>query len=238
MDKWSPEQITGRLKREIGFTIISHRVIYKYLYSVYGEPLCQYLKHKQKRQRKKKHQPSKRGQIIQDRIFIEQRPNIVNHRRRCGDFEADTLGHPKSGIETAAALVDRKSRYLLAKKISRAKYTVDAFKELLTPISRKRSLTLDNALEHARYNELKLPTYFCHPYSFWEKGTIENTFSILREYIPKKSRLENYSQKQIDVMIEQMNNTPRKCLNYRTPKEVFERKSLPTINPRVLHLKV
>lgn len=238
MDKWSPEQIAGRLKREFGFTVVSHRAIYKYLYSVYGEPLCQYLKYKQKKPRKRKEQPSKRGQIIKDRIFIDQRPNMVNHRRRRGDFEGDSLGSPKSGIETVAALVDRKSRYLLARKISRPKYAVDAFKELLASTNRKRSLTLDNASEHARYKELKLPTYFCHPYTFWEKGTIENTFGIIREYIPKKSRLENYSQEQIDVMIDQMNNTPRKCLSYRTPTEVFERKSLPTINPRVLHLRV
>lgn len=235
--KWSPQQIANRLNKEFGFTIISHRVVYKYLYSVFGENLCRYLKYKQKRLRRRSHKKSKRG-IIKDRVFIEQRPAVVNHRMRRGDFEGDLMGKPRLGKESLATIVDRRSRMIFAKKIKRQKYALTAFNELLVDSNLARTLTLDNALEHANFKKLTVPTYFCQPYSSWQKGTIENTFTIVREYIPKKAKLENYTQEQIDAMLNEMNNTPRKCLGYKTPLESFTGKFRPTINTKVLHLRV
>lgn len=235
--KWSPQQIANRLNKEFGFTIISHRVIYKYLYSVFGEGLCRYLKYKQKRLRRHTHKKSKRG-IIKNRVFIEQRPTIINHRSRRGDFEGDLMGKPRLGKESLAAIVDRRSRMIFAKKVKRQKYALTAFNELLNDSNCARTLTLDNALEHANFKRITVPTYFCQPYSSWQKGTVENTFTIVREYIPKKAKLENYTQKQIDAMLNEMNNTPRKCLGYKTPLESFTGKFRPTINTRALHLRV
>lgn len=235
--KWSPQQIAGRLNKEFGLTIISHRVVYKYLYSVFGENLCCYLKYKQKRSRHRSGKKSRRG-IIKDRVFIEQRPVVINHRMRRGDFEGDLMGKPRLGKESLAAIVDRRSRMIFAKKIKRQKHALTAFNELLSDSDRARSLTIDNALEHANFKKLTVPTYFCQPYSSWQKGTVENTFTIVREYIPKKAKLENYTQKQIDAMLNEMNYTPRKCLGYKTPLESFTGKFRPTINPRVLHLRV
>jgi len=93
------------------------------------------------------------------------------------------------------------------------------------------SLTLDNGLENARYQELGIPTYFCHPYHSWEKGSVENAFSLIREYIPKKKNLANYSQEEIDAIVDTINNTPWKCLSFRTPKEVFEEQYLSKFKP-------
>lgn len=231
--KWSPQEIAARLRKEVGYTVISHRVVYKYLYSVYGESLCRYLKHKQKKPKPRRNGKTPR-EIIKDRIFVEMRPQSINQRRRLGDFEGDLMGKPRTGREHLAAIVDRHSRMIFAKKIKRQKHALKAFVGLLHTSEEAKSLTLDNAAEHAHFKKLKLPVYFCQPYSAWQKGTIENTFTIIREYIPKKSRLENYTPAQIDAMLYEMNNTPRKCLSYRTPYEVWTGKFRPTINPKTL----
>lgn len=222
---WSPEQIAGRLRLENNSqTVISHRVIYKYLESVYGWLFKKYLKYQGKYHRFSGHRRSKE-KLIKNRTFIDQRPLIINQRKRFGDFEGDTLGVPRHTRTTLAALMERKSRYLLAKKIERLGQTMEAFKELLSEIP-VHSITLDNGLENARHQELNIASYFCHPYASWEKGSIENAFGILREYIPKKTSLEKFSQKALDAILEEINATPRKCLNYRTPKEVFEENCL------------
>lgn len=217
---WSPEAVTGRLRLDTGGRLsIHHTSIYKYLYTVYGQHLCQYLQYKRHKPKKRKEsKPAK--EIIKDRIFIDQRPEIINQRLRCGDFEADTLGVPKTSKETLVGAADRQSRYFLAKKISRLKEAMSGLKELLKPHN-LFSLTLDSGPENASYKMLGIQTFFCHPYSAWEKPTIENTFKRLRRYIPKKSCLTNYSDEEISAIIDKMNNTPRKCLGWRTPKEVF-----------------
>jgi len=118
---WSPEEIAGRLKLENGEkSVITTKTIYEYLYSPYGQHLCKYLKYKRcKKKRKKKIKSVK--EIIKNRIFIDQRPEIINQRKRYGDFEEDTLGVPKCTKESLVALIERKSRYILAKKISQLK---------------------------------------------------------------------------------------------------------------------
>jgi len=222
--RWSPEQIAGRLRLRHGRTIISHRVIYKYLDSVFGWPFKKYLKYQGKYFKYSGYRRSKEN-IVKNRVFVEKRPLIINQRKRYGDFEGDTLGRTGNSGPTIAALVERKSRFLLARKIERLGQTMEAFKELLSDVP-VNSVTLDNGLENQRHRELGVDTYFCHPYSSWEKGSIENAFGILREYLPKKAKLAEYSQKAIDAILKEINATPRKCLNYQTPKEVFEENCL------------
>lgn len=223
---WTPEQIEGRLKHiNSGKTIISFKTIYKYLYTVQGQRFCfindlkQYRRYGRKR---RKYKSQKRKEYIKNRIFIDKRPEIINQKLRIGDFEGDTMGRPKSSSsQTLTVLHDRKSRFTLAKKVPALKYSVEGFKDLLEPISSVESLTLDNGLENARYQELNIPTYFCNPYSPWEKGAVENVIQRLRRYIPKRSDLKDYTNQQISGIINQMNDTPRKCLQFRTPREVF-----------------
>lgn len=218
---WTPEQIAGRLREaHWGKTIVSAKGIYKWLYSVYGYHWCQYLPsrryHRKHRRRKKS-----RKILIPNRVFIEERPRGAQRRSRRGHFEGDTLGVPRGSPETLAAVVDRASRYFLAVKIARLKYAVEGYGALLDSVA-VRSLTLDNGVENVRYEELNVSTYFCHPHRAWEKPTIENTFQRLRRWIPKKARLRDYTDEDITAIVERMNNTPRKCLNYRTPQEVFK----------------
>lgn len=219
---YTPEEIAGRLKRENnGVAVISAKSIYKFLYSVYGRSLCKYLPSQRQRPRKRGAKKQKR-QIIPNRISIEERPDIVDERIRFGDFEGDTLGRPKGEQETLVGAIERKTRFFLACKVSRLKYSMDGFKKILNPYhSTIKSLTLDNGVENSRHQELNVSTYFCHPYSSWEKPGIENTFGRLRRFIPKKASLKNYTEKEISDIINLMNNTPRKCLDYRTPQEAF-----------------
>jgi IS30 family transposase len=222
---WTPEEIAGRLRYENNNqTVISFKAIYEYLETPFGEPFKRYLASRTWRKRKSK----RSKQIIENRVFIDKRPEIINSRTRYGDLEGDTLGVPKTSQATLAGLVDRKSLYFLVKKISRLKETILTFKEMLNQFN-PQSLTLDNGLENARYDILKVPTYFCHPYSAWEKPLIENSFQRLRRYIPKKAKLSDYSEQEISAIIEKMNNTPRKSLGFRTPKEVFFQQQIPSI---------
>ena len=201
--------------------MISFTSIYKWLYSAYGQPLCVYLPSKQYRPRKRKRKKQAKV-LIPHKVSIEERPEIINQRLRCGDFEGDTLGVPKGSLETLAGIADRKSRYFLAKKIARMRYAVDGFKRLSSSLINLYSFTFDNGVENVRHQELGVSTYFCHAYSSWEKGTIENSFKRLRRFIPKKAYLKDYSDEDIAVICGIMNNTPRKCLGWKTPNEVFE----------------
>jgi IS30 family transposase len=216
-DDWTPEEIAGRLKAENGNrTVVSFKTIYNYLDSPFGRSLKRYLPHHRKR--KKSGHKKAIKQRLKGRIFIDQRPPAINHRKFLGHFEADTMGKPKTGKQVLAGMADRKSRYFLAKKTV-LKETIETFKELAKE-TKTKSYTLDNGLENARHQELGVKTYFCHPYSAWEKPTIENTFQRLRRFIPKKTKLEEYSDEQIATIVKKMNYTPRKCLGYLTPYEV------------------
>jgi len=219
---WSPEEIAGRINYLNGSkAIISAKSIYKFCYSSWGQYLCKYLPHQ-------RYHPRKRGVpkpariLIPSRISIDLRPTEVAEQKRFGDFEGDTLGRPKHENETLVGAVERKSLYLVGCKVSRLKYSMDGLKRSLRPHQKiVKSLTLDNGVENVNYGKLKIDTYFCDPYSSWQKPIIENTWGRFRRFIPKKTSLKNYTQKQISAIIEAMNNTPRKKLGYKTPKEVF-----------------
>lgn len=219
---WTPEQITGRwnYRQSLG-KHFSFKAIYKYLYSNFGQRLCKYLLSKRYGRRKRKGKKQRRFPV-KNRISIEKRPKVINERGRFGDFEADVLGSPKTDMERLPALVERLSRKLFAVKVQRLKYAVDGFDRMLKPYRDiLKSITFDNGPENARHLELSTMTYFCHPFSSWEKGQIENTFSRLRRFIKKRSSLKQYDDAEIASFIERMNNTPRKCLGFKTPNEVF-----------------
>lgn len=223
---WSPEAIAGRMERETKSRLtIKPDTIYKYLYSNYGQHLCCYLKSHRYKPKKQKGEKLEK-EFIPNRISIEERPNIINHRRRYGDYEGDTMGRPKwASSETLTVMRERKSRKLFALKVPRLKYAVEGFGIILNDLN-VLSFTLDNGLENIRYEKLNVSTFFCHPYSSWEKGSVEQGIGLIRRHIPKKSDLKNYTQDDIDAIIDIINNTPLKCLNWKTPNEVFNEHKL------------
>lgn len=218
--RWSPDRIAGRWKRLRPRSVsITAKGIYKYVESSYGAGLKSFLPRKGRRL--KRDMSDRRG-IIQNRVFIDERPEVVNQRARFGDFEGDTMGRARSAsLETLVVARERMSRYLLATKVFRPRYAIEGFRTLLDPLP-VASLTLDNGVENARHKALGLDTYFCHPYSSWEKGSVENGIGLIRRHIPKRADLAVYSPERIRAIVEAINDTPMKCLGYRTPKEVFE----------------
>jgi len=221
---WSPEQIAGRIKNiDTNIRYVSAPSIYKYLYSRYGQYLHSYLYAKRWRKQKRRSKKKPRKERIPNRVSIEQRPEIVDQRSRFGDFEGDTLGRIKTDKEVVVGSVERLSRYIMLSKEFGLKYAMDGLNKQFSPYrSLIESLTLDNGLENIHYQKLRVDTFFCHPYASCDKATMENSFGRLRRFIPKKAGLNGYSQQDIASFARTMNNTPRKCLNYRTPKEVFE----------------
>lgn len=220
---WTPEEIAGRLKTENNDqTVISFKSIYKYLYSPYGQYLCKFLPSRHYRPIQHRKKPKSSRSLIPNKTPIKSRPLAVSERLVFGHFEADTLGAIRSDPNRIIGLEERLSRFVIASKVSRLKYSMDGFKKSLNPYHDiLGSVTFDNGVENVRHQELGVPTYFCNPYHSWEKGQIENSFLRLRRFIPKKSHLKNFPNKLIANFINLMNNTPRKILNYRTPSEVF-----------------
>jgi IS30 family transposase len=219
---WSPETIAGvwNLKEApiYGYTI-SVPTIYKYLYRFKPE-LCQYLCFKRTAKKRRK----KKGvrEMIPQRTAIHERPTIVEQRTRIGDWEGDTIQSIKEDKTSILVLHDRSSRYI---RVSKSK---DITKRRMVPKVRKllkgnpqHTLTLDNGIEFKGHQSFGIETYFCDPYSSWQKGAVEYSNRLLRRHFPKKTRLENISPRKLALVVEALNNTPRKCLNWKTPNEVF-----------------
>jgi len=229
LEDWSPEQITGRLK-EIGVSI-SHEHIYQYVYADKraGGELWTHLRC-QKKRRKRAGGRDRRGQIP-GRVSIEQRPAVVEERTRLGDWEGDTIiGHGHKGA--LLTLVDRKSGYTLIGRLTKreAQQVVDRSAELLSLMPYVETLTVDNGKEFAGHAKIKDQTgadvYFAHPYASWERGTNENTNGLIRQYLPKKRRLDDVEEHQIVEIMRKLNNRPRKRLAFKTPHEVFFEESV------------
>ena len=223
---WSPEQISGRLKKEQGIAI-SHEWIYQHVLAdkQAGGDLYKHLRC-QKKRRKRYGKYDRRGKLPNCRS-IEERPAIVNTRKRLGDWEVDTILGRKHK-QAMLTLTERKSRFTFVGKVKRR--TAQAVRtqvcKLLLPVKNKvHTLTSDHGKEFAEHEQiaqtLNLKFYFAHPYAAWERGTNENTNGLLRQYFPKKSDFQAISNKAIEQAISRLNSRPRKTLRFKTPFEVF-----------------
>jgi len=224
-EDWSPEEISGRLREaDRHLSYASFRVIYKFVYSVYGRLL-----EKQLRYRGKKRKPVSSRRVIQfqDRIFIDQRPKIVEEKRRFGDWEGDFIVSGKNGRGALIVLHERKSRYVLIRRL--VSVTIESAHQFIWEMTGGyivNTLTLDNDIVFRKHQQLSqllgAPVYFCHPYHSWEKGGVENSNKLIRQYIPKRSDISQYSDEYVQMIQDKLNNRPRKCLKYKTPLEVMK----------------
>jgi IS30 family transposase len=228
---WSPEQISGRLKQEQGICI-SHEWIYRYVLTdkQAGGDLYRHLRC-QKKRRKRYGKYDRRGKLRNCRN-IEERPKLVNCRKRLGDWEADTL-LGKNHKSVMLSLTERKSRFTLLGKVPQR--TAQAIRKqtlrLLLPIADKvHTLTSDHGKEFACHEQiaqaLHLKFYFAHPYAAWERGTNENTNGLLRQYFPKKQDFHFVSNNAIEQAMSRLNLRPRKCLAFKSPFEGFFKQSV------------
>ena len=228
---WSPEQISGRLKKEQR-VCISHEWIYQYVLKDKraGGDLYRHLRC-QKKRRKRYGTYDRRGQLPNCRS-IEERPAIVNSRRRLGDWEVDTI-IGKRQKQAIVTLTERKSRFTLLGKVAQrtAQAVQNQIHRLLLPVADKvHTLTSDHGKEFAYHEQiaemLQLEFYFAHPYAAWERGTNENTNGLLRQYFPKKHDFQSVSNKEIEQAMSSLNFRPRKSLRFKTPFEVFYQSSV------------
>lgn len=225
-DDWSPEQVSGWLHSEYRI-MVSHESIYQFVLKDKLQGGDLYLHLRCKKQRRKRYgSTNSRGQLL-NRVSIDQRPAIVEARSRIGDWELDTI-IGKRHKQALVSLTERKSRLTLLAKVKRksAELISRSVRRLLEPIASKVfTLTSDNGKEFARHQEiataLRASFYFAHPYSSWERGLNENTNGLIRQYFPKKYDFTTIAEKDICMVMNKLNNRPRKCLGFKTPNQVF-----------------
>lgn len=225
---WSPEQIAGRLELEQGDKVIHHEAIYQFVYKRENKhlKLWEYLPRKQTKRRKQHGRKVHRGHIPQ-RVSIHVRPEAVNTRSVFGHWEGDTLegkGH-KDGIHTEAERLSRKLAARIVAAIT-SEAAIYAQEQIFSDLPRRarKSTTLDNGREnhlHMRLKKLKMKTYFADPYSSWQRGTNEYHNGLLRRYLPKGTSFANLTQEELDDIVLEINNRPRKVLNFYTAEEIF-----------------
>lgn len=224
-EDWSPEEVAGRLKEAAGhIKYASYGAIYKFVYSVYGRLLEQHLRYKGKKRRGGKRQKVNQ---LKNRVFIDERPEIIGKKQRYGDWEGDFIVSGKSGKGMLIVLYEKKAMYVIIKRItSRSCAVVNRYiREMTGGFVCFNSLTLDNDISFRKHEELSellgAPVFFCHPYRSWEKGGVENINKLIRQYIPKGSDISKYSDSYIKEVETKLNNRPRKSLKYKTPLEVM-----------------
>lgn len=230
---WSPEQIEGRLKKDYPRRKdrhINHETIYQFIYSDENKDkkLWEYLPRKQKKRRKQTGRKVHNSRIPH-RVSIHERPKSVEEKVVFGHWEGDSIEGKRSRKDGIHTEVERISRKLYAQKIERiasreaAGAMLSIFGSL--PSTARHSTTLDNGREHHSHKELtdtlKTKVYFADPYSSWQRGSNEYHNGLIRRYLPKGADFTNLTQEELDNIVEEINNRPRKCLDYATPNEVF-----------------
>jgi IS30 family transposase len=234
---WSPEQIAGRLRQQKAATTISHESIYRFIYAQVRRTNDGAWRHYLPKGRYKRRPPGRRRRssddLIKRRVSIDLRPQAVERRTTFGHWEADFMMFATPG-QAVLVTHERKSRLiLLARQPGKASQpAADQLLDWFGPLRSgvRKSVTFDNGTEFAQHHilndELAIRTFFCDPHSPWQKGAVENTIGRLRRYLPRKTNLDTIKSSNLDDLIAAHNNTPRKCLGFKSPAEVFSAKLL------------
>ena len=232
---WSPQQISGWLKRQYPEDEkyhVSHETIYRSLFiqarGALKKELQQHLRRKRSIRRSHGRQKHDRRGQLQDLISISERPASVEDRAVPGHWEGDLLAGSNNSY--IATLVERHTRYVMLAKVANkeTETVVDALikQAQQLPTELYKSLTWDQGKELAHYQRFKLATdidvYFCDPRSPWQRGSNENTNGLLRQYFPKGTDLSVHSQEHLNQITRRLNEQPRETLEFATPAERFE----------------
>ena len=230
-EDWSPEQISGWLKREYPLDEvmhISHETIYRTLFvQARGALKRELLAHlRSRRMMRRSRRASRRGQPrgqIKEAVSIRERPPEAQDRAVPGHWEGDLISGSRN--THIATLVERSSRFVMLVEV-RGKDTETVVAALSEQIRRlpgtmMDTLTWDRGPEMAAHKKFTVATdvsvYFCDPKSPWQRGTSENTNRLLRQYLPRKTDLSVYDQADLDLIALKLNTRPRKTLAYSTP---------------------
>jgi len=228
-EQWSPEQIIGWCQKE-NIPMVSHERIYQHIREdkKNGGSLYKQCRHRLKH---RKRPVGGKKVIIPDKVSINERPEIINNKERFGDWEIDLIvGQKNKGAILTA--VERQTGFLLMKKLKKGKNAKalanDIFTMMLPYKNFVHSITSDNGTEFYEHKliaeKLKTAYFFANPYSSWERGLNEYTNKLVRQYIPKKQTLTNFSEKNIEDFQRKINRRPRKKLNFESPFKLFYQK--------------
>ncbi|MCH7808708.1 MAG: IS30 family transposase [Planctomycetes bacterium] len=229
--QWSPEQITGRFKRD-GLLSISHETIYRYVWDDRrrGGTLYRHLRCSAKQRRKGYGKYDSRGRLAGKRS-ISERPAGARNRSRVGHLEGDTVIGNISDKHCVLTLVDRMTGYVMIGKLeSRTVEATNRRAVALIKTTRRpvRTVTVDNGTEFHGYKTIEAATgsrfYFATPYHSWERGTSENTNGLIRQYLPKRRSMTHITQRHCNRIAHKLNSRPRKRLGFLTPEECYEQK--------------
>lgn len=228
-DRYSPEIISGRLKKQGAKITISSESIYQFIYSQEG--IKQQLYKLLMRSRPKRNQyygrRTRSSYGIPDRISINERP--VLNPNEFGNFEADLTFFAGNKSINLSTMVERKTGYLVA-NLNSSKHSDNIALKMMHnlisfPRKSRRSITFDNGKEFVGHLLIKqvtgTPTYFCNPGSPWQKPYVETTHALLHRFIPKKTDAKTLTQEIVENAIIKLNNLPRKRHGFRTPAEML-----------------
>lgn len=224
----SPQQTVDYLKTHKNIAL-HHETIYQWIYQdkKQGGDLYTHLRIASKPYRKRYGSYDKRGKI-QNRVDIDERPDIVDKRTRIGDWEGDTvIGKGRKGA--ILTMVERKTLYTVIAKLNGknakelAAKTIEHMGMMTEEI---KTITYDNGLEFAAHEDiakgLEADIYFAHPYASWQRGMNENTNGLIRQYFPKDTNFQEVTEAEIAKVMEKLNNRPRKSRGGKSPNELFK----------------
>ena len=224
---WDPSMIAGRLAGEGHDLVVCAETIYEWIYNsawAVAEKLYQYLRQGKKRRTKHKGRSAQRSKIP-NRVSIHERPAIVDQKSRVGDWEGDSVVYThKHAINT----VNERASSLVAFTKLPQKTALLTAEAVITKLSDciAHTITFDNGSEFTQHGliteALGVPVYFADPYSSWQRGANENSNRQLRAYLPKRSDIRELTQEELDNIAWEMNNKPRRRLQWRTPQEVYD----------------
>lgn len=229
---WSPEEISGRLKQEKQLFSICTESIYQFIYRDRFRNLYKLLPMKRmkrvNRHKRKCYTYGVKSQVITAHN-IKNRPAEALLREKLGHWEGDTIRFSKEQKHNATTLVDRASRFTIIEKNLDGK--TDTVIGAICKIIKKsqkhewKTITFDRGTEFMGFSMIErsssCQTFFCDPRSPWQRPTNENTNGRIRRFLPKNFPIDTVSSLDLEVICNRMNDTPRKCLGYQTPKEVF-----------------
>lgn len=230
---WSPEQIDGRLKKENGERIISYETIYRFIFNPKNRhlKLWEYLPLKRVKRYKKYGRKVHREQIP-NRVSIHVREAFseIENRTEFGHWEGDTVIGSQERGKAIHTECERKVRFYQAVLMDskESEVTLNAQKKIFSK-NLCRSVTMDNGSEFVKHEELNrigIDTYFADPYCSCQRGTNEYHNGVLRRYLPKGTSFNGLTQEDLDDIIEEINNKPRKVLEYFKPSELMEKEML------------
>jgi IS30 family transposase len=228
----SPEQIAGRLALEHGRVMISHESIYRFIYhrtaqKDYWHRLLP--RHKLRRGRRRRPGGSP-ASFIKQRRSIAERPSEVEGRGTSGHWEADFMLFARYG-QGLLVLHERQTRFSIVlhpldrKAVLTARTIARHLRKL--PQAMRKTISFDNGTEfaehHRLHNALGVQTFFCDPHSPWQKGGVENSIGRLRRSLPRKTDLKSITAVALNRLAQRLNDTPRKCLDFKTPAEAFSK---------------